>query len=155
MERKSGFKNRKSLKKAAILFAFSLIPMGLKAQEEPPPPPPPIAVEMEPPQITSCWTNSQQPPEFIGGQTAMFRFLSNNIRTSTDSTGICGTVHVGFVVDTDGTIFDVVIKSGINKGFNDEVVRVVKLMSGKWKAGRQQGRAVRVAYTLPIRIHFE
>ena len=151
MEQKSDFKNRKFIKKAVILLAFSLIPMGLKAQEEPPP----IPVEAEPPQVISCLTNSQEPPEFIGGQTAMFRFLSDNIRTSADSTGICGTVHVGFVVDTDGTISDIVIKRGLNRSFNSEVVRVIKLMSGKWKAGRQQGRAVRVAYTLPIRIHFE
>jgi hypothetical protein len=49
---------------------------------------------------------------------------------------------------------DVTIKRGISGGCNEEAVRVVSSMP-KWKPGRQNGKAVNVAFTLPIKIHLE
>ena len=64
--------------------------------------------------------------------------------------GIEGTVYVVFVVNTDGSIQDVVILRGVGGGCDEEAVRVVK-NAPAWEPGRQRGRPVRVKMRLPIR----
>ncbi|MCC6727154.1 MAG: TonB family protein [Saprospiraceae bacterium] len=54
-----------------------------------------------------------------------------------------GKAHVRFIVETDGTISspDIVRSSG--KGWDEEAIRLVKLMP-KWSPGKQRGTTVRV-----------
>jgi hypothetical protein len=59
------------------------------------------------------------------------------------------------MVETDGTISEVTIKRGLKNVANEEAMRVVKLMSGKWKCGYQNGKPARIRFTLPIKIHLE
>ena len=96
-------------------------------------------------------------PEFESGQAAMFKFLAQNIQYPEPSrkAGIQGTVYIGFVVETDGKISNVKLKRGIGGDCNEEAIRVLNLMSGKWKAGQFQDKNVRVAYTLPIKFKLE
>ena len=60
-----------------------------------------------------------------------------------------GKVNVTFIVNTDGSISDVRIIRDIGGGCGDEAIRVVKNMP-KWKPGVQNGKPVRVKYTMPI-----
>jgi protein TonB len=53
------------------------------------------------------------------------------------------------MVEKNGGISDVKILKGIGFGCDEEAERVVKAMP-KWKAGIQNGRPVRVKYTLPL-----
>jgi periplasmic protein TonB len=124
--------------------------------EAPPPPPPPVEKEVEKPVVEQIFTIVEQNPEFPDGQKAMFSWLSSNIKYPpiARENGIEGTVYVGFVVNTDGSIVDVNVKRGIGGGCNEEAVRVVQQMPN-WKPGRQQGRPVRVAFTLPIKFKLE
>jgi periplasmic protein TonB len=124
--------------------------------EAPPPPPPPVEKEVEKPVVEQIFTIVEQNPEFPDGQKAMFSWLSSNIKYPpiARENGIEGTVYVGFVVNTDGSIVDVIVKRGIGGGCNEEAVRVVQQMPN-WKPGRQQGRPVRVAFTLPIKFKLE
>ncbi len=94
----------------------------------------------------------EQMPEYMDGMKAMFRFLSDNIKypALARENGIEGTVYVGFTVGKDGKIRDVMVKRGIGGGCNDEAVRVVTMMPN-WKEGRQNGKSVNVAFTLPIK----
>jgi protein TonB len=98
----------------------------------------------------------EQNPEFVNGTKAMYQFLSNNIKypAVARESAIEGTVYVGFVVGKDGSIRDVVVKRGIGGGCNEEAVRVVKLMPN-WNPGKQQGKPVSVAYTIPIKFHLD
>ena len=66
-----------------------------------------------------------------------------------------GTVYVGFVVKIDGRITDVTVKRGLSPDLNAEAICVVKSMSGLWKPGKQSGKFVSVAYTLPIKFTLE
>ncbi len=102
------------------------------------------------------FTIVEQNPEFPDGQAALFKWLGSNIKypAVARENGIEGTVYVGFVVNTDGSIVDVSVKRGIGGGCNEEAVRVVQQMP-RWKPGKQQGRPVRVAYTLPIKFKLE
>jgi periplasmic protein TonB len=128
------------------------------APEAPPPPPPPPPVEKEPEKEKpeQIFTIVEQQPEFPDGQAALFKWLGANVKypAVARENGIEGTVYVGFVVNTDGSIVDVSVKRGIGGGCNDEATRVVSNMP-RWKPGKQQGRAVRVAYTLPIKFKLE
>jgi TonB family protein len=100
---------------------------------------------------------AEQSPEFEGGQRAMFKFLSDNVKWPVSNSDCCveGTIYVGFVVTKEGRIEDVKVKRGLGVAFNEEALRLVKLMDGKWKAGKQNGRAVNVAYTIPIKFKLE
>lgn len=91
-------------------------------------------------------------PEFPGGQNALFKFLSENVKypVIAQENGIQGRVIVQFVVDKDGSIVDVeVAKSGGDASLDKEAVRVIKAMP-KWKPGKQRGKPVRVKYTVPV-----
>lgn len=68
--------------------------------------------------------------------------------------GVDGLVEVSFVIDRDGSIIDIEIKRDLGFGTGQEAVRVLKA-ARKWKPGVQNGRAVKVSYTLPIRLKVE
>jgi protein TonB len=91
-------------------------------------------------------------PEFPGGQQALFRYLSENVKypVIAQENGIQGRVICQFVVNKDGSIVDVeVARSGGDPSLDKEAVRVIKSMP-KWKPGKQRGKPVRVKYTVPV-----
>ena len=98
----------------------------------------------------------EQKPEFPDGEAALFKFLTSNIKypAVAKENGIEGTVYLGFVVEKDGSITDVKIKRSVGGGCTEEAMRVVKLMP-KWKPGKQQGKAVRVAFTIPVKFKLD
>lgn len=124
----------------------------------PPPPPPEItkpaglgkAVEEE------IFTAVEQNPEYPGGTSAMYRFIGENLKypSAAQRANVSGKVFVKFVVEKDGSIGDVQILKGIGFGCDEEASRVIKQMP-KWKPGRQNGRDVRVYYTIPINFTLE
>lgn len=61
-----------------------------------------------------------------------------------------GKVLVQFVVDETGNITQAKVIRGIGMGCDEEALRVVNAMH-RWKPGRQNGHAVKVVLTLPIR----
>jgi protein TonB len=63
--------------------------------------------------------------------------------------GIEGTVVVRFIVEKDGSISQPAIIRDIGGGCGAEALRVVKSMP-TWLPGKQQGRPVRVQFSLPV-----
>jgi protein TonB len=49
----------------------------------------------------------------------------------------------------DGGVSDVSVARSVSPGLDKEAVRVVKMLP-KFKPGKQQGKAVRVYYSLPV-----
>jgi Ca-activated chloride channel homolog len=94
-------------------------------------------------------------PEFKGGQKALEAFLTSNIKYPEQAAlnQISGTVYITFIVDEKGKISNVKVLRGIGGGCDEEAVRVVKLMSGKWNPGKQKGKPVSVQYTLPVQFN--
>lgn len=90
-------------------------------------------------------------PEFKGGVNALLKYLSNNIKypKTAEKAGIQGRVVVQFVVDKDGSIEDTKVVSSVDPELDKEALRVVNAMPN-WKPGRQDGKPVRVKYTVPI-----
>ena len=108
----------------------------------------PPAAEPPPPQILDF---SEDMPQFVGGNEALFRFLQKNLkypRLAVENEKQ-GKVFIGFVVRENGSITDVKVINGIGSGCDEEALRVVRAMPA-WKAGKQGGRAVAVRFVLPI-----
>lgn len=93
----------------------------------------------------------EQLPEYPGGLEAMNQFISHNLKYPEKAAemGISGKVLVQFEVDEKGTISKIKVLRGIGGGCDEEAVRIIKLM-GKWKPGKQNGKAVKTIFTIPI-----
>jgi periplasmic protein TonB len=93
----------------------------------------------------------EQMPEYPGGEKALYEYLSNHIQYPTDALNANkeGKVLVRFVVNEDGSISMVEAAKGFGFGSEAEGIRVVTGMP-KWKPGRNNGRAVKVWFQVPI-----
>ncbi len=90
-------------------------------------------------------------PEYPGGMNAWNKFLQKNLKYPSQAidAGVGGKVIVSFVVEKDGHLTDIKVLRSAGYGLDEEVVRVLKLVP-PWKPGIQNGRPVRVMYTLPF-----
>jgi protein TonB len=90
-------------------------------------------------------------PEFMGGQSALLRYLQKNLRYPAAALAAQaeGRVFLSFVIQADGTIADVTILKGLGYGLDEEAQRVVRQMPA-WTPGYQSKHAVPVRFTLPI-----
>ncbi len=93
----------------------------------------------------------EQMPEFPGGQAGLLTWVSQNVKYPpiAEENGIQGRVFCTFVVEKDGSITDVKVARSIDPSLDKEAVRVLSSMP-RWKPGRQDGKPVRVKYTVPI-----
>ena len=93
----------------------------------------------------------EQLPEFVGGEEALMDWIVDNITypimASTNSTE--GKVVVTFDVNEDGTIGNVKVKESADPILDNEVVSKVETMPN-WIPAKQNGRNVKVKYTLPV-----
>ena len=90
-------------------------------------------------------------PEFQGGMKGWAKYLGDNLKypLMARENNITGRVIMSFVVEKNGQLTDIKVLRGIGGGCDEEAVRVFK-KSPTWKPGIQNGRPVRVAYTMPI-----
>lgn len=95
--------------------------------------------------------NVEQNPEFPGGQEALMKFLSTNLKYPPEAMakGIEGRVLVKFIVNEDGTISDAAIQKSVEPALDAEALRVVNAMP-KWTPGKKDGEVVRTSFTMPI-----
>jgi len=113
----------------------------------PPPPPKPKQEEV----TEEIFVVVEDQPLFPGGNAAMMKFLSDNIKypVIAQENNIQGRVICNFVVERDGSITDVQVVRGVDPSLDREAVRVIQQMP-RWKPGKQRGQAVRVRFTLPV-----
>ena len=90
-------------------------------------------------------------PQFPGGDRELMKFINDNTvyPTSTAEKGIQGRVIVELAITETGDITDLKIIQSLDEETDKEALRVVGLMP-KWKPGKQDGKAVKVYYTIPI-----
>ncbi|MCM1153126.1 MAG: energy transducer TonB [Muribaculum sp.] len=109
-------------------------------------------VKPEPkPEPEKIFVAVEQPAEFKGGQAALMKWLSNNVRypEAAQQNGVQGRVIVKFVVEKDGSIGSPTIVKGVDRDLDQEALRVVKKMP-KWQPGRNNGQPVRSYFNLPV-----
>ncbi|MBA4851303.1 energy transducer TonB [Emticicia sp. BO119] len=95
-------------------------------------------------------------PTFVGGASEMYKFLGKALKypSQAQRNNVEGRVYMSFIVEKDGSITDVQIAKGVGFGLDEEATRVVKLMP-KWIPGKQNGRNVRVKFTIPVTFKLE
>ncbi len=91
-------------------------------------------------------------PDFQGGGQDGFRdWIMSQLKYPqiAAENGIQGTVHIRFVVNTDGSVSDVEVIRGVDPSIDREAVRVIS-SSPQWTPGKQRGRPVRVFFHFPV-----
>lgn len=92
--------------------------------------------------------NTQWLPEFIGGESKMYKYIQEYLRypKTTDQ----GRSVIQFIVTKKGKVKDVnVLKSSGSKMLDDEAKMVVARMPS-WEPGLKDGKPVEVYFTIPI-----
>lgn len=90
-------------------------------------------------------------PQYPGGDRELLKFIAQSIKYPTDAqeAEVQGRVICSFVVDKKGNIVEPKIIRGIDPSLDAEALRVIGMMP-RWTPGRQDGKAVRALYTVPI-----
>lgn len=93
----------------------------------------------------------EQMPKFPDGDTGLMTFLKNTIKypAEAEKAGKQGRVVATFVVNTDGSISDAKVVRSVSEELDAEALRVINAMP-KWTPGKQNGKDVRVKFTLPV-----
>jgi protein TonB len=89
-------------------------------------------------------------PDFPGGLDKFYKFIGKNFQTPEEE-GLSGKIFVTFVVEKDGSLTDIKVLRDIGYGTGKEAIRVLKSCP-RWNPGEQNGKKVRVLYSLPITI---
>ena len=114
-------------------------------EEKKPEPPKPV-------EDNNVYSVVESLPSFPGGNAAMQQWMSQNLKYPpvAQENGIQGTVTVQFVVEKNGSISNVKVIRGKDPSLDREAVRVVSSMP-RWTPGKQNGKPVRVSYTVPVK----
>ena len=93
----------------------------------------------------------EQMPQFPGGEQALLKYLSTNIRYPiiAQENGVQGKVIVRFVVNKSGEVENAVVFKAVDESLDAEALRVIKKLPD-WIPAEQNGEKVSVYYTLPI-----
>lgn len=127
--------------KILVVFALLLVCLGVKAQR---------TVEND--TVYEKATNIPDVmPSYPGGSQVLLKYLQTQIRYPSDARKmkVEGRVVVSFVVDKDGWVTNVSVLKGVFPSLDREAVRVVSGMA-RWNPGMQNGKPVKVKYSLPI-----
>ncbi len=92
------------------------------------------------------------------GEEQLREFVSTQFKMprSAQELGISGTIPIMFVVETDGSVTDIKAIAPPNRklgyGLEEEVIRIMKLTSTKWKPATRMGKPVRSYFRFPFQI---
>ncbi len=92
------------------------------------------------------------PPEFPGGEKALLKYFSDNMRYPREAveSGIQGSVVLTFVIGKDGRVTDVIPLKKLSGGCTEAAISAAKGMPA-WQPGRNKaGKPVMVQYNLPV-----
>jgi len=95
----------------------------------------------------------QRDPFFNGDEQQLWKFLGSNLQYPQEALqkGLKGTVYVSFFIDQYGRAKDHKILRGINEQFNNEALRVVRLIPNDWIPAIYDGQVVTSQYHIPVR----
>lgn len=105
------------------------------------------------PNLRIKFTDSEDLPEFPGGDAALYQFLGRTIIYPEEALelGIMGRVVVQFTITKDGTLSDIKVIESPHPILTKEALEVLKYMP-KWIPAKVEGRPVElVRYNLPMK----
>ncbi|WP_294232006.1 energy transducer TonB [uncultured Chryseobacterium sp.] len=111
---------------------------------------PPMIVTKEDPNKITTGDELGQEAGFIGGIDAFRNKVINNFDSSGLTSDEVMKTTVTFIVEKDGTI-SAIKANGSNADFNEEAIRTIKSIKGKWIPGKnKRGESVRSYFKFPI-----
>ena len=93
------------------------------------------------------FVNPESPPQFPGGHQALEEFIETNMVRPQAS--VAGKVWVQFVVETDGSLHDIVVVRGVNAELDNEALRLVRSFPS-WIPGSVFGTPGRMVFQQAI-----
>lgn len=108
------------------------------------------------PDSSKIFGAAEEMPSFPGGEKALMQYIKDNTYYPEE---MCegaaqGRVMVGFVINEDGSISDVKVLRSLTPEFDEVAVKIVKGMP-RWNPGKQNGKAVKTKYTVPVSFRTE
>lgn len=99
----------------------------------------------------SVYTKVEKMPEYPGGQVALVKFISKNIKypAKYKKAKVNGRVFVSFVIDKTGKVTMAKIVKSLNEECDAEALRVISKMPD-WIPGEKNGEKVAVQFGLPV-----
>jgi len=99
---------------------------------------------------------TEEMPEFPGGEEALRVFISNHLKYPEEAKAnkISGKVYINFVVDETGKVINPRIARGVDPSLDKEALRVIGLLP-QWTPGKDEGKPVKVSYTVPVKFKAE
>ena len=139
------------------------LPAFAQVKDIPSPPPPskPTAQEEEifkvvehPPRFPGCEDEPKAEREKCAEE-KMYAFFYKHLKypASAKEKGITGVVKASFIVEKDGRILNETIEQGLTKDCDQEVLRVIQLMTKygyKWNPIKARGRPVKLLKEIEI-----
>ncbi|WP_290964545.1 energy transducer TonB [Flavobacterium sp.] len=92
-------------------------------------------------------------PEFPGGVMEFYKFVGQRFKIPAEASKnhVDTKIYMQFMVEKDGSLSEITIVKDAGYGLGEEAIRVLKL-SPNWIPGSENGKPVRVLYSLPITI---
>jgi protein TonB len=133
------------MKRTLLTLIFLLFILGIKAQSND------TTKNKNEKDNNNIFTSVEHNPEFPGGVAEFYKYLTKTIRYPpiARENDIQGRVIISMVVEKDGSLSHIKIERGVCADIDKEAVRVMALCPN-WNPGTQNGRIVRVFYSIPI-----
>jgi periplasmic protein TonB len=116
------------------------------------------AIVREDSHYDQVFVSVQEMPEFPGGMDSLFKYLGAaiNYPEEAKAKNLQGIVYVYFVIEKDGNISNVEVRRGVKDApmLDAEALRAIKTFP-QWKPGKQNGKNVRVAFTVPVKFFLQ
>lgn len=95
--------------------------------------------------------NAEKMPEYTGGIEALKSDIMKSVKYPEEAKkkGIQGKVFVSFIIDENGKLTNAKIARGVEPSLDKEALRVVNQLKD-WSPGMDEGKPVKVSFTLPI-----
>lgn len=129
---------------SAFIIILVLFVSNISAQDS-------LKIQKEKPFVTV-----EQMPSYPGGETELYKFISNVdfSRVPIEDYGLQGRINIKFIVEPDGSISNIEIKSVRGDAINNAYKEVISKMP-KWIPGKHHGKNVSVYQQLSIQIHLK
>ncbi|QHT69055.1 TonB family protein [Rhodocytophaga rosea] len=91
-------------------------------------------------------------PEYTGGWAEFYDLVGKNLKFPSQArkAKVNGKVFVQFVINESGELEDIQILKGLGYGCDEEVIRVIKLSSGKWIPGKLNNKSAKARVSVPV-----
>ena len=99
----------------------------------------------------TCIFYPDRQAEFRGGMKGLKKFIEKNLKYPSHNICVTGRVYIQFVIEKDGRVTHPLILRSLAKAYDDEAIRIVRLMP-KWIPAKdyEGKKIIKSKFTIPI-----